>query len=116
MSQRVWHPNRGDRRYTCLYKFKTVQAKKNSVEKVFKILNEKDFSLTSLCLHKQKFLSYELIELDKFYTPDLSEFFVKHCSGLKSLELKNWLNPNPGHNLFKIASRTVSSFHRDYHE
>ena len=86
------------------------------MEKVFKILNEKDFSLTSLCLHKQKILSNQLIELDKFYTPDLSEFFVKHCSGLKSLELKNWLNPNPGHNLFKIASRTVSSFFTDYRE
>ena len=68
-------------------------------------MNETDFSLTSLILQNNDYRS----RYDS-YIPHLSEFFIKHCSDLKSLELTNWLNPEYDHDLLKIASRTVSSF------
>ena len=89
--------------YITLNYFKIVQTNKNVTEQIFKILNKMEFSLKSL-----------VVENVEFQTYDFEDFFVKHCSGLRSLELKYLLSENilspgidPNHNPLIIASRRV---------
>ena len=83
------------------------------MEKILTILNETEFSLTSLVLQNNIDYNrdYDYRSHDESINPDLSEFFLKHCSDLNSLKLTNWLNPKHDryHDLLQIASRTVSS-------
>lgn len=82
-----------------LNNFKVIQTNKNiqTTETIFKILNKKEFSLTSLVLENFEFCEY------------LEEFFVKHCLGLRSLELKYlpYDVNDPDHDPMIIASRRV---------
>jgi len=61
---------------------KIIQTDKNFT-KILKILNEREFNLTSLVLQNSAFT--DDYDVDEFDDPDLVAFVVKHCSGLKSL-------------------------------
>ena len=78
--------------------FQIIQTNKIVTEKIFKLLNKKEFSLKSLVL-----------ENSEFRACDFEDFFAKHCSGLRSLKLKYFPNPelDRDHNPLIIASRGV---------
>ena len=68
---------------------------------ILKVLNEKNFSLTSLDMH-------DFVDC-KTNEPDLENFFEKHCSKLKVLELENcwdsdWNQAGP---FTKLVSRKI---------
>ena len=68
---------------------------------ILKVLNEKNFSLTSLDMH-------DFVDC-KTNEPDLENFFEKHCSKLKVLELENcwdsdWNQVGP---FIKLVSRKI---------
>lgn len=74
-------------------------------------MNKKEFTLTSLVLQKAEYDSEERYKFESYHR-DLEEFFMKHCSSLRSLELKLWLHPYHGihSNALDIASRRVFYF------
>ena len=92
-----------------------VSTKKNFRKKIFQILNEKKFSLTSLVLQKTEekrtcCRRTRFFYNDEKYLLELEEFFVKHCSGLRSLELNHWPK-HTDHNPLEFASRTNDFSH-----
>ena len=92
---------------------KIILTHKKFTKKLLQFLNEKEFTLTSLVLHKAEYHLESSHLLERFesesYHRDLEEFFMKHCSSLRSLELKLGLHPNhyPEYNSLEIASRRI---------
>ena len=80
-----------------------IKAYKEYAIGILKLLNQKKFTLTSLDL--QNFVDCKSSE------PDLVDFFEKHCSSLKHLQIENCWDSNWNYfsgPFVKILSREVS--------